>query len=121
MKVKNVLQKIEKEELTAQEALDLLYPVTQTKTKPKKYGRRAMFIKMKINVPDEGKGVNTFLRILFAIPIPIIFARMGVRFASRFVDQEDVDMKEIAKLLKYSKNTKIQVDSSDAQVNIQII
>ena len=120
MKVKNVLQKIEKEELSAQEAFDLLYP--NKPTSQKTYGKRAMFIKMNINVPDEGKAVNTFLKILFAIPIPIMFARLGLRFASRFIkDDEEIDMKEISKMLKYSKNTKINVDAEDAQVNIRII
>lgn len=120
MKVKNVLQKIEKEELSAQEAFDLLYP--NKPVSQKTYGKRAMFIKMNINVPDEGKAVNTFLKILFAIPIPIMFARLGLRFASRFIkDDEEIDIKEISKMLKYSKNTKINVDAEDAQVNIRII
>jgi hypothetical protein len=119
MKVNSVLHKIEKEELTAQEAFDLLYP--EKPIRPAKYGKRAMFIKMKIVAVDEGKGANTFLRILFALPIPIIFARLGIRFASRFINDDDIDLKEISKLLKYSKNTKIQVESAEAQINIQCI
>lgn len=121
MKMNEVLNKVENDELTAQEALDLLYP--EKPITPKKYGKRAMFVKMKIHVPEEGKGVNTFLKILFALPIPIMFARLGISFASRFIkDEEQLNqMKEISKLIKYSKHTKIQVDSDDAQVNIQII
>jgi len=76
---------------------------------------------LNISVPDEGKGVNTFLRILFALPIPMIFARMGLRIADRFVKEEDFDIKEIGKMLKYSKNTRIHVDSKDAQVDIRVI
>lgn len=119
--IKDTLKKVESGELTSQEALQLLYP--DKPSKPAKYGKRAMFIKMRIHVPEEGKGVNTFLRILFALPFPIIFARLGVRFASRFIDDSEMQdqMKEISKMLKYSKHTKIQVDSDDAQVNIQVI
>lgn len=116
MKYDKVLQQIENGEITSQEGMKLLYP------EPKqKIGKRAHFIKLKIHVPDEGKGINTFLRILFAIPIPMIFARLGVRFADRFVKDEDVDFKEIGKLLKYSRNTRVQVDSQDAQVDIRIM
>ena len=112
----SVLEKIENNELTAFEALDKLYPVK--KTRP---GKRAYFIKMRIRVPEEGKGVNTFLRILFMIPIPILFARMGLRLAKRFADMDDVNMKEISRLLKYSKNTKISVESEDAVIDIKIM
>lgn len=122
MNDKKVLQQIQNGELTSQEALNILYPPKKVKkTKP---GKRATFIKLNIHVPDEGKGVNTFLKILFALPIPMIFARMGLRLATRFTkdeDMEDVDLKEISRMLKYSKNTRVQVESKDAQVDIRII
>jgi hypothetical protein len=111
-----VLEQIQKGELTSQEAFDLLYPTR--KTKP---GKRAHFIKMSIHVPEEGKGVNTFLKILFALPIPIIFARIGLRLGKRFVDEPNVDFSEISQLLKYSRNTRVDIDTDDAQVNIRII
>ena len=119
MNYEKVLKKIENNELTAQEALNQFYP-----EKTHKPGKRASFIKMDIKIPDEGKGLNTFLRILFAIPIPMIFARLGLRLGSRFIPDKgdvDLDFAEIGKLLKYSKNTKIEVDSHDAQINIRII
>ena len=122
MNSKSVLQQIQSGTLTSQEALNILYP--PEKVKKSKPGKRASFIKMKIHVPDEGKGVNTFLKILFALPIPMIFARIGLRIATRFTnkaDMGDVDLQEIGKMLKYSKNTRIQVDSTDAQVDIRII
>lgn len=116
MKYKKVLQQIEDGDITSQEGMKLLYP------EPKqKIGKRAHLIKMNIHVPEEGKGINTFLRILFAIPIPMIFARIGLRFAGRFVKDEDIDLKEIGKLLKYSRNTRVHVDSKDAQVDIRIM
>ena len=76
---------------------------------------------MKIHVPEEGKGVNTFLKILFAIPFPMIFARIGLRFGQRFIKDDDIDISEISKMLKYSKNSIINVDSKDAQIEIKVI
>lgn len=114
-----VLEKLQNNEVTVDEAMKEMYPVNDKK-EPKP-GKRAHFIKFKIHVPDEGKGINTFLKILFAIPIPMIFARMGLRFANRFVDDNDVNLKEISKLLKYSRNTKVQVDTNDAKIDIRIM
>jgi|LGOV01.1.fsa_nt_gb hypothetical protein len=121
MKYDKVLSQIESGELTSQEALSILYPEKQHRVS--RPGKRATFIKLKITVPEEGKGINTFLRILFALPIPMIFARLGLRIAKRFVkeEDEDFDINEISKMLKYSKNTRIQVDSSDAQIDIRVI
>ncbi len=119
MEYNKILQQIENGDLTSQEAFNTLYP--EKPVKIGKPGKRASFIKMNIKIPDEGKGLNTFLKILFAFPIPMIFARLGLRFAGRFVKEEDVDLSEISKLLKYSKNTMVQVDTDDAQVDIRII
>ena len=112
----SVLEQVERNELTAQDALNKLYPVK--KSKP---GKRAFFVKMNVRVPEEGKGINTFLKILFAIPIPLIFARIGLRIAKRFMKTDEFDMNEIIKMIKYSKNTTIQVDSEYAKIDIKII
>ena len=117
MDYQTVLNKVENNELTPELAYRELYPEPK-----KKYGKRAFFIKLKIRVPEEGKGVNTFLRVLFAIPIPMIFARIGLRIAARYADVgDDVNFAEISKLLKYSKHTRINVDSNDAKVDIKIM
>ena len=121
MKNKNILKDIEDGKITAQEGLDKLYP-----KKKVKYGKRASFIKLKVQVPEEGKGVNTFLRILFALPIPMIFARLGLRLGKRFTpkevqDLDQVDFDQISQALKYSKGTMINVESDDANVDIRII
>lgn len=118
MKNQKVLSQIESGELTSQEALNILYPDNQQL--PSKPGKRATFIKINITIPEEGKGLNTFLKLLFAIPIPIGFARMGLRLANRFVKDDDIDIKEISKMLKYAKNTKIQIESKDALINIKV-
>lgn len=121
LKYNNILKDIEDGKITAQEGLDRLYPKQKVK-----YGKRASFIKLKIQVPEEGKGVNTFLRILFALPIPMIFARMGLRFGKRFIpkdvkENDQLDFDQIAKMLKYSKGTLVNVESDDANVDIKII
>ena len=116
MNQKSVLKKLENSELTVNDAYKELYPVSKSRG-----GKRAYFIKMSIRIPEEGKGLNTFLRILFAIPIPMMFARMGLRLGGRFIKDENFDINEISKLLKYSKNTKISVESQDALVDIKIM
>ncbi|MCK5761482.1 MAG: hypothetical protein KAH16_01140 [Candidatus Izimaplasma sp.] len=116
MNQKIVLEKIAKNEITAYDAYNELYPERKTKI-----GKRAFFIKMSVKIPEEGKGINTFLKILFAIPIPIMFARMGIRIGKRFIKVDEVDFKEISRLIKYSKNTQISVESSDALVDIKIM
>jgi len=116
MKYDLVLNKLENNEISAEEALKELYPV-----KKEKMGKKAYFVKMKIIVPDEGKGVNRLLRILFAIPFPIVFARIGLRIGQRFIKDDDIDISEISKMLKYSKNSVINVDSKDAQIEIKVI
>jgi hypothetical protein len=118
MNYQTVLDKVENNELTPELAYKELYP----EPKNKKIGKRAFFIKLKIRVPEEGRGVNTFLRILFALPIPMIFARMGLRIAERYTDLDgDIDLKEISRLMKYSKHTRINVDTDDAKVDIKIM
>jgi len=118
MNYTSVLEKLENNEITPELAYKSLY-----KDKKVKPGKRAFFVKLRINVPNEGKKINTFLKVLFAIPIPIMFARLGLRIASKYAgsDGESIDFKEISRLLKYSKNTMVQVDTEDAQVDIKIM
>ena len=111
-----VLKKLEKNEITSEEALGELYPV-----KKQRMGKKAYFVKMKIVVPDEGKGVNTLLKVLFAIPFPIILARIGLRIGGRFIKDDDFDISEISKMLKYSKHSVVNIDSKDAQIQIKVI
>ncbi len=116
MKYDLILKKLEKDEITPEEALIQLYPV-----KKQRMGKKAYFVKLKIVIPEEGKGINTFLRILFAIPIPMIIATMGLRIGGRFIKDDDIDLSEIVKMLKYSKNSVINVDAQDAKIEIKVI
>lgn len=112
----SVLKKLEDNEISAADALKELYPI-----KKARMGKKAYFIKMRINIPEEGKGVNRLLKFLFFIPFPIVFANMALRFANRFIKEDNIDLKEIAKILKYSKKSRINIDSTDAHVDIKII
>ncbi len=119
MNYQKVLSRIESQELSPELAYKELY----NKKEPKP-GKRATFIKLSVKVPNEGKGLNTFLRILFALPIPLIFARIGLRIAGRFTtfdEENEVDLNEIMKFIKYSKGTRIKVDAKDALVDIKVI
>ena len=116
MNQKTILQKIEKNEITAYDAYKKLYPEVKTHG-----GKRAFFVKMNVKIPSEGKGLNNFLKILFVLPFPIILARIGLRMGKRFVKTDDFDFNEISKLLKYSKNSKISIESSDALVDIKVM
>ena len=116
MKYDLILNKLENNEISAEDAMKELYPVKKVRM-----GKKAYFVKMKIHVPEEGKGVNTFLKILFARPFPMIFARIGLRIGKRFIKDDGVDVSEILEMLKYSKNTRINIDSKDAQIDIRVI
>ena len=116
MKYDSVLKKLENNEITSEEALKQLYPEKKQRTCKKAY-----FVKLKVVIPEEGKGLNTFLRILFAIPFPMILATMGLRIGGRFIKDDDIDLSEVIKMLKYSKNSVINVDSKDAQIQIKVI
>ena len=116
MNYENVLNQLVDNTISVDQAYNKIYKPANIKP-----GKRAFFVKMRIKVPEEGKGVNTFLRILFAIPLPMIFARMGLRIAGRFAKiDDDVDLKLISKMLKYSRHTSVKVESQDAQIDIKV-
>lgn len=50
-----------------------------------------------------------------------MFARMGLRFSKRFIKADEIDLGELSNLLKYSRNTSIEIDTHDAKVNIKIM
>lgn len=114
------LKKLERGELDIEKAYHELFTPSI-----KESGKRAFFVKMSIQVPEEGKGVNTFLKILFMIPIPLIFARMAIRIFGRKINDSmgDVDftIDDLLEMIKYSRHTKIQVESEDAKIDIKII
>lgn len=115
-----ILKQLESGSIDAEKAYEKLFVPTI-----KQGGKRAFFVKMRIQVPEEGKGVNTFLKILFMIPIPLIFAQFALRIFGNKINEGlsdvDFDVKDILELIKYSRHTKIQVESDDARIDIKII
>ncbi|MFP4286812.1 MAG: hypothetical protein ACLFRI_03860 [Candidatus Izemoplasmataceae bacterium] len=106
--------------LTSQQAYDTLTPMMN-----RRGVKRAFFIKMRITLPNESKRLNAFLRILFAIPLPIGLVRFGLRFAP--IDEqfkknqiEGLSKDDLSALLKYARGTKIKIESEDAIIRIVI-
>ncbi|MFK5883413.1 MAG: hypothetical protein QM489_03625 [Candidatus Izemoplasma sp.] len=118
MKYENTLKKLEENELTVQETYDLLFNANVKKVKP---GKRANFIKLRLNVPEEGKGINRLLKIIFLIPFPMFLATLGLRIGRRFIKDDSIDLKTLIRFIKYSRGTSVQIDSKDAQIDIKII
>ncbi len=111
-----VLRKIENNELTAKAGYELMYPL-----KKQKIGKRAYFFKLKIKVLNESRGVNNLLRVLFILPVPLALLRVALLFSKRFVKNDEVDLKKLADLIKYSKYTTVSVISKEAIVDIKVI
>ena len=115
-----VLKKIECGELDADQAYNQLFVPSI-----KEGGKRAFFVKMNLEVPEEGKKINTFFKILFMIPIPLLFVRIPLRLFRRKIENSigdvDFEIDDIIQMIKYSRHTRIQVDSNDAKIDIKII
>jgi len=77
--------------------------------------RRAHFIKLRIHVPGE-KGVNTFLKVLFLLPIPIMFLRIMLAFVKTDKYDEDIPLtkRELIKMISY-KGVKVHVDAHSGE------
>ena len=76
--------------------------------------RRAHFVKLRIRVPEE-KGVNRFLRLLFLLPIPLMFVRIALRFV-RDKDEDSLPLtkQEIFNLISY-KGIVVSVKSKNGE------
>lgn len=115
-----VLKELEKGDIDSQVAYDQLF-VPKVKTG----GKRAYFVKMKMKVPEEGKGINTMFKVLFMIPFPLIFATTALRmFGAKImknIEGVDLDIGDLIEMIKYSKGTKIDIDAKDANIEIKVI
>ena len=77
-----------------------------------------------LDIEDEDDSIVTNEIYLDVEDNPILFVESidkGTPFSGIIETEEDFDIKEIGKMLKYSKNTRIHVDSKDAQVDIRVI
>ena len=118
MKYENTLKKLESNDITIEETYDLLFKKSIKRIKP---GKRANFIKMRLIVPEEGKGINRLFKVLFLIPFPMFLATLGLRIGGRFIKDDDIDLSMLIRFIKYSRGTSVQIDSKDAQIDIKII
>ncbi|MBN2540010.1 MAG: VanZ family protein [Bacilli bacterium] len=77
--------------------------------------RRAHFVKLKIHVPEE-KGVNVFLKVLFFIPIPIVFLKIIMSFIKmdKFDDDIPLDKKEIMRMISH-RGIKVKVNTKSGE------
>lgn len=77
--------------------------------------KRAHFIKLRIRIPEQ-RGVNTFLAVLFFIPMPILFLRiiMGFIKLDRFSDDIPLTKRELINLIAY-KGVRIKVNAKSGE------
>ncbi|AUD65020.1 hypothetical protein BK011_04755 [Tenericutes bacterium MZ-XQ] len=103
-----VLNKLSKNEVSSNDAYQMLYP----KTKQAK-ARKARFIKFRINIPDS-KGATYFINVLFALPIPIGLVKLFLRgrMNQPVSDQFPISMKEVIDLAAI-KGTFVKVIAKD--------
>lgn len=103
-----VLDKLSKKEIDYKEAYNLLYPKIK-EVKP----NRAHFVKLRVRVPDS-KAANTFIKLLFILPIPIGLAKLILRNKLNQHVSDDIpisfnDLIDLAAI----KGTYIKVIASD--------
>ncbi len=112
--------------------------------------KRARFVRISIKLPNESRGINTLMQVLFALPIPIGFAKLFLKQAKKKAQTviekqakksidledetalEDVNTKiteqteqlkqldEMYQLLRYAKGTRVFIDTNDAKIRIKI-
>ncbi len=117
MKKYEVLTQLENGDVKLGDAYNMLYP----KMKERK-ARKAHFVKVSVRIPEE-RGVNVLLKILLALPIPIVLIKMILkrRGQTQISDQIPVTMKEILDLISI-KGAMVNVHASDrTRVSIKTI
>jgi hypothetical protein len=77
-----VLLKLSHNEMTRREAYRTLYPSRHIPLR-----RRAHFVKIRIVIPEE-KGVSRFLAFLLFFPVPLMFARLALKFVKTELNEE---------------------------------
>ncbi len=140
-----ILEKLYSGEITSEDALTRLTPEPEFKGL-----KKARFVKIKIDLPNESRKLNFFLKALLSIPLPIGLAKLGVRLMNKSVKKgalsqkalanapedkkaeitekmksaetslNDFDFNELYNYLRYAKNTTIDIDSNDAKIKIKI-
>lgn len=106
METEQVLNLLTKGEISPKKAYKHLYNGENTI----KFTNRAHFLKLRVIVPGE-KGVNTFLRILFFMPIPLFIFRFALQFVN--IDKYDIPFSktELLEMIS-SKGISVNVNAS---------
>ncbi|XFA98518.1 hypothetical protein ACAG96_06555 [Candidatus Izemoplasma sp. B36] len=107
------LTKLQNNQITPEKAYTKIYQKSRIKRIP--FYKRAHFIKLSINVPDE-KGVNAFLKVLFFLPIPILFLRIILGFVKmdKFNDDMPLTKREMIRLIAF-KGVKVKVNANKGE------
>lgn len=101
MNEKQLLQDLADGKLSPYEAYTELY------TKKPNFFNRARFIKMNIVTDDET--ANKIMRIIFALPIPIFFIRIGLAIAKVF-GSKIIKKTKINNRISKATNNEVDVD-----------
>ena len=107
------LTKLQNNQITPETAYAKIYKKSRIKRVP--FYKRAHFIKLSINVPDE-KGVNAFLKVLFFLPIPILFLRIILGFIKidKFSDDMPLTKRELIRLITF-RGVKVKVNAKQGE------
>ncbi len=109
----NILTRLTANEITPEKAYKELYKKENRVRVP--FFKRAHFIKLKIRIPDQ-RGVNTFLGVLFFMPLPILFLRIIMSFVKmdNFSDEIPFSKRELINLIAY-KGVRIKVNANSGE------
>jgi hypothetical protein len=107
MEKNQVLDQLNKKEISKKQAYKLLYEEPKQR-KPKK----AHFVKLRVTVPEE-KGANIFLAIILLLPIPIFLVKLFIkrRQTVKILDT-DISIKELIEMISI-KGVSLNVKTHD--------
>ena len=116
VETEQVLSLLSKGEISPRKAYKNLYSNKDTI----RFTNRAHFLKLRVIIPGE-KGVNTLLRVLFFIPIPLFIFRFAIQFVN--IDKYDMPFSKAEMLdMITSKGISVNVNaSSNEKVIIKTI
>ncbi|MBI9008879.1 MAG: VanZ family protein [Tenericutes bacterium] len=108
----NTLARLQTNEISTEAAYKELY---KKKRRKMQLTRKAHFIKLKINVPED-KTANRILKVLFFFPFPIFIVRFILMFVKeeKYKDNISLDKAEILKLIT-SKGINIDVNTKSGE------
>ena len=103
---KNVLEKLSKHQITKEKAFQNLNKEKRVKKS------KARFLKLNIEIKDQLM-LTMLLNTIFFLPFPIFLVKIGKRFTPE-------EMRFAYEMMDYAKGTHIDVDTSEAKINIKL-